>query len=119
VRTRLAQQICGDLSDNGVLNVIRLGNRWDLAFHQSLKRDAKGDVVEFDADPRLIEQFATEASAGIRKFTENGTSVVLAVTPEARPYVRMILERVFPTLPILSHVEVARSAEIRALGAVS
>lgn len=119
VRTRLAQQICGDLSDNGVLNVIRLGNRWDLAFHQSLKRDAKGDVVEFDADPRLIEQFATEASATIRKFTENGTSVVLAVTPEARPYVRMILERVFPTLPILSHVEVARSAEIRALGAVS
>ncbi|MBR0960964.1 flagellar biosynthesis protein FlhA [Bradyrhizobium japonicum] len=119
VRTRLAQQICGDLSDNGVLNVVRLGNRWDLAFHQSLKRDAKGDVVEFDADPRLIEQFATEASAVIRKFTENGTSVVLAVTPEARPYVRMILERVFPTLPILSHVEVARSAEIRALGAIS
>lgn len=119
VRTRLAQQICGDLSDNGVLNVVRLGNRWDLAFHQSLKRDAKGDVIEFDADPRLIEQFATEASAAIRKFTENGTSVVLAVTPEARPYVRMILERVFPTLPVLSHVEVARSAEIRALGAVS
>jgi flagellar biosynthesis protein FlhA len=119
VRTRLAQQICGDLSDNGVLNVVRLGNRWDLAFHQSLKRDAKGDIVEFDADPRLIEQFATEASAAIRKFTENGTSIVLAVTPEARPYVRMILERVFPTLPILSHVEVARSAEIRALGAIS
>ncbi|MCA1487434.1 FHIPEP family type III secretion protein, partial [Bradyrhizobium sp. IC4061] len=119
VRTRLAQQICGDLSDNGVLNVVRLGNRWDLAFHQSLKRDAKGDVVEFDADPRLIEQFATGASAAIRKFTESGTSVVLAVTPEARPYVRMILERVFPTLPILSHVEVARSAEIRALGAIS
>jgi flagellar biosynthesis protein FlhA len=119
VRTRLAQQICGDLSDNGVLNVVRLGNRWDLAFHQSLKRDAKGDIVEFDADPRLIEQFATEASAAIRKFTESGTSVVLAVTPEARPYVRMILERVFPRLPVLSHVEVARSAEIRALGAVS
>ena len=119
VRTRLAQQICGDLSEDGVLNVLRLGNRWDLAFHQSLKRDAKGDVVEFDADPRLIEQFATEASGAIRKFTESGTSVVLAVTPEARPYVRMILERVFPTLPVLSHVEVARSAEIRALGAIS
>ena len=119
VRVRLAQQICGDLSDSGVLNVVRLGNRWDLAFHQSLKRDSKGDVVEFDADPRLIEQFATEASAAIRKFTEKGTNVVLAVTPEARPYVRMILERVFPTLPILSHVEVARSSEIRSLGAVS
>ena len=62
VRMRLAQQICGDLADGGVLKVLRLGNRWDLAFHQSLKRDAKGDVVEFDIDPRLIEQFSTEAS---------------------------------------------------------
>jgi flagellar biosynthesis protein FlhA len=119
VRTRLAQQICGDLSENGVLNVVRLGNRWDLAFHQSLKRDAKGEVIEFDADPRLIEQFATEAAAAIRKITEKGTHVVLAVAPEARPYVRMILERVFPTLPVLSHVEVARSVEIRPLGAIS
>jgi flagellar biosynthesis protein FlhA len=119
VRGRLAQQICGDLSESGALNVVRLGNRWDLAFHKSLKRDSKGDVIEFDADPRLIEQFATEATAVIRKFTENGTNVVLAATPESRPYVRMILERVFPGLPILSHVEVARSAEIRPLGAVS
>jgi flagellar biosynthesis protein FlhA len=119
VRGRLAQQICGDLSENGVLNVVRLGNRWDLAFHKSLKRDTKGDVIEFDADPRLIEQFATESTAAIRKFTEGGTNVVLTVTPEARPYVRLILERVFPSLPILSHVEVARSEQIRQLGAVS
>ena len=44
VRIRMAQQICGDLSENGVLKVLRLGNRWDMAFHQSLKRDAKGEV---------------------------------------------------------------------------
>jgi flagellar biosynthesis protein FlhA len=119
VRGRLAQQICGDLSEGGGLNVVRLGNRWDMTFHKSLKRDSKGDVIEFDADPRLIEQFATEATAVIRKFNEDGTNVVLAATPESRPYVRMILERVFPSLPILSHVEVARSAEIRPLGAVS
>src|SRR5690606_17957196 len=41
VRIRMAQQICGDLSDGGVLKVLRLGSRWDLAFHQALKRDAK------------------------------------------------------------------------------
>ena len=67
VRIRLSQQICGDLADEGALAVLRLGNRWDLAFHQALKRDAKGDVVEFDIDPRQMEQFAAEASAAIRK----------------------------------------------------
>lgn len=42
VRIRMAQQICGDLAENGVLPVLRLGNRWDMVFHQALKRDAKG-----------------------------------------------------------------------------
>ena len=32
---RIAQQICGDLAEGGALNVLRLGNRWDLAFHQA------------------------------------------------------------------------------------
>src|SRR5690606_17192922 len=53
VRTRLAQQICGDLAEDGLLKVLRLGNRWDLAFHQALKRDAKGEIVELDIEPRL------------------------------------------------------------------
>ena len=66
VRIRMAQQICGDLTEGGVLKVLRLGNRWDLAFHQSLKRDAKGEVREFDIDPRQLEEFGQEASKAIR-----------------------------------------------------
>ena len=119
VRMRIAQQICGDFADNGVLKVLRLGNRWDLAFHQSLKRDGKGEIVEFDADPRLVEQFADDVSAAIRKAAGNGDTAVLVAPPEARPYVRMITERMFPTLPVLSHVEIARGAEIKSLGAIS
>ncbi len=85
VRMRMAQQICGDLSEGGTLKVLRLGNRWDLAFHQSLKRDPKGDVVEFDIDPRLIEQFGTEASKVIRGLMEQGHQFALVSAPDARP----------------------------------
>ena len=119
VRVRLAQQICGDLSDGGVLKVLRLGNRWDLAFHQALKRDAKGDVVEFDIDPRLIEQFSTEASKSIRSNMDQGHQFVLVAAPDARPYVRMVMERLFATLPVLSHVEIARGVQIKSLGSIS
>jgi len=38
---------------------------------------------------------------------------------EVRPFVRMILERMFPNLQTLSHLEVARGVEIQALGAIS
>jgi flagellar biosynthesis protein FlhA len=119
VRMRMAQQICGDMSENGLLKVLRLGNRWDLAFHQSLKRDAKGDVVEFDIDPRLIEQFGTEASKVIRTFLDQGNQFVLVSAPDARPYVRMVTERLFPTLPVLSHLEIARGVQIKSLGTIS
>jgi len=119
VRMRMAQQICGDLSDGGTLKVLRLGNRWDLAFHQSLKRDAKGEVVEFDIDPRLIEQFGTEASKVIRANLDQGHQFVLVSAPDARPYVRMVTERLFPTLPVLSHLEIARGVQVKSLGTVS
>ncbi len=119
VRIRMAQQICGDLSEGGVLKILRLGNRWDLAFHQALKRDQKGEVREFDIDPRQLEEFGEEAGKVIRSHLDAGERFGIVAAPEARPYVRMIIERLFPTLPVLSHVEIAKGAEIRILGAVS
>ena len=115
----MAQQICGELQDKGALKVLRLGNRWDLVFHQSLKRDAKGEIAEFDIDPRLMEQFAAESSAAIRKRMDEQHSFALVTTAETRPYVRMIIERMFPTLPVLSQLEIARGFEVKSLGAIS
>jgi len=119
VRMRMAQQICGDLLHDGKLGVLRLGNQWDLAFHQALKRDAKGEVTEFDIDPRLVEQFATEATKVIREKMDQGETFVLVAAPDARPYVRMMIERIFVNLPVLSHLEIARGVDIRAIGSIS
>jgi len=119
VRLRMSQQICGDLLQDSVLKLLRLGNRWDLAFHKALKRDQKGEVVELDFDPKLMDEFASEAAASIRKFNDEGQQFALITTPEARPYVRMIIERMFPKLAVLSHLEIARGVDIRPLGTIS
>jgi flagellar biosynthesis protein FlhA len=119
VRLRLAQQICGDLAQDGTLRIVRLGNRWDITFMQSLKRDAKGDVIEFDIDPRLIEQFANELTAAVRTFLERGEQFTLVTAPEARPYVRLIVDRLFPTLPVLSHIEISRGVKLEVMASLS
>jgi len=119
VRVRMAQQLCGDLADNGTLRVLRLGSKWDLVFHQALKRDNKGEVVEFDIDPRSLEEFSEQASRVIREFMDRGLPFVLVTSPETRSYVRMIIERLFATLPVLSHVELAKGIEIKILGSIS
>ena len=119
VRMRISHQICGSLLDQGFLKVLRLGNRWDMVFHQSLKRDAKGEVAEFDIDPRLMEEFAGQASAAIRKRLDEKHLFVVVTTAETRPFVRMIVERMFPTLPVLSQLEIARGIEVKSLGVVA
>jgi flagellar biosynthesis protein FlhA len=119
VRVRMSQQLCGDLADNGVLRVLRLGAKWDLVFHQAVKRDAKGEVIEFDIDPRNLEEFSEQAGKVIREFMDAGLPFVLVTSPETRSYVRMIVERLFSTLPVLSHVELAKGIEIKLLGSIS
>ena len=119
VRIRMAQQLCGDIARNGQLNVLRLGNRWDLAFHQALKRDPKGEVIEFDIDPRMLEEFSEEATKVVREHMDKGVPFVLVTSPDSRPYVRMIVERIFATLPVLSHVEIAKGIEVKLLGSIS
>jgi len=119
VRVRMAQQICGDLADNGILRVLRLGSKWDLLFHQAIKRDPKGDIIDFDIDPRSLEEFSEQAGKVIREYMDKGMPFVLVTSPETRSYVRMIIERLFATLPVLSHVELAKGTEIKVLGSIS
>jgi flagellar biosynthesis protein FlhA len=119
VRVRMSQQLCGDLADNGTLRVLRLGNKWDMVFHQALKRDAKGEIVEFDIDPRHLEEFSEQATKVIREHLDRGMPFVLVSSPESRSYVRMIIERLFATLPVLSHVELAKGLEIKIIGSIS
>jgi flagellar biosynthesis protein FlhA len=119
VRARMAQQICADFSQDGVLKILRLGQRWEMALHQALRRDVKGEVIEFDIDPSLIEQFSAELSKIVRDLMDKGSIFVLVAAPDIRPYVRMVTERMFANLPVLSHLEIARGVPIVQVGAVS
>jgi flagellar biosynthesis protein FlhA len=119
VRVRLGSQICSDLAVDGVLGVLRLGPRWDLFFHERMKRDAKGEILGFDADPAQIEKFSNEAGTAIRERMEQGDSFILLTTPEARPYVRLLLSRAFPAQPVLSHMEIGGGAQVKSVGSIS
>jgi flagellar biosynthesis protein FlhA len=118
VRQRLGQQICGDLAKDGALAVLRLGARWDLAFNEALRRDQRGEIVEFALDPAQVEEFSRNASRVIQGLIEKGESFVVVTAVEARPFVRMILERLFPTLAVLSHAELARGIQLKPIGSI-
>jgi flagellar biosynthesis protein FlhA len=119
VRIRLAHQICGDLAQSGSLKIVRLGTKWELAFHKSLRKDGRGDVVEFDIDPSEIERFCSESALILKRLQDEGMQFCLVCSAETRLYVKMILERMYPNLPILSHAEIARGIEVDQIGTIS
>ncbi len=119
VRARMSQQLCGDLTIDGVLHLIRLGNRWELALREGLKRDAAGEIVQFDIDPRLLEEFGAALGQEIGGQKQKYDRLAIVTTPESRPYVRMIVERMHPDVAVLSHLEIGKGIEIRIVGTLS
>jgi flagellar biosynthesis protein FlhA len=48
--------------------------------------------------------------------------LIIEAIAEIAPHVRrteQIVERLYPTLPVLSHVEIAKGVEIRVIGSIS
>ena len=119
IRSRLSQQICADLSSDNVLNIFRIGTRWELAFQQALKRDQKGEIVEFDFDPRQLELFGKELNDSLRERVELGESFVIVCMADARPYVRMVVERLFSSVSVLSHLEISRNVKVCSIGSLT
>jgi len=68
---------------------------------------------------RMIEQFANELTTAIKALIDRGEQFALVTAPEARPYVRMIVDRLFPALPVLSHVEISRGMKIEVIASLS
>jgi flagellar motor component MotA len=67
----------------------------------------------------MIEQFAGELTGAVKAFLERGEQFALVTAPEARPYVRLIVDRLFPTLPVLSHIEIARGVRLDVMASLS
>ena len=68
---------------------------------------------------RMIEQFANELTSAVKSLLERGEQFTLVTAPEARPYVRLIVDRLFPTLPVLSHIEISKGVRLDVLASLS
>lgn len=68
---------------------------------------------------RIIEQFANELTSALKPLIDSGEQFAVVTAPEARPYVRMIVDRLFPSLPVLSHIEISRGVSVEILASLS
>ncbi|MDK3016708.1 flagellar biosynthesis protein FlhA [Pseudodonghicola flavimaris] len=117
VRGRLAKQICQSLADaKGYVPVIVLSPEWERELNTAVSPG--GEENAFLMSPARVQDFVLAARKEIQKFAEGDQWPALLVTPDVRPYVRQILERVSPITQVISHNEVHRKASLRTVATI-
>ncbi len=115
VRTRLARQLSAAAAgENGVIPVATLSPRWEQAFAEALV--GEGEDRQLAMAPSTLQEFMTAFKALYDRMASRGESPVLLTSPNSRPYVRTIIERIRPATMVLSQSEIHPKAKLRTLG---
>ena len=117
VRKRLANQICRALTDeSGFIPVFTLSGSWEKEFAEAVR--ISGDERNFLMSPQRVQEFVLAARQQIQKCAARDEWPALMVAPEARSFVRSMLERVSPNTQVISHNEVHRKAHMRTVATI-
>lgn len=117
VRGRMPAQICQQYTgEDGFLPVIAVSADWDRELLEAVVVD--GDERRFTMPPSRVQEFILNARKVIQEFANRDEWPVLLVNPDARPYVRSMLERVSPNTPVLSHNEIHRKASLKTVAQI-
>ncbi|NUH64974.1 flagellar biosynthesis protein FlhA [Sulfitobacter sp. S0837] len=117
VRRRLSSQICQGLADEqGFVPVITLSPSWEAEFIEAVK--IVGEDRTFVMSPKRVQEFVLQARQQIQRFATEDSWPALMVNPEARSYVRSMLERVSPMTPVISNAEIHRKVSLRTVATI-
>jgi flagellar biosynthesis protein FlhA len=117
VRGRLSRQICtANQGFDGALPVITLSASWEQAFAEAMVGD--GDRKQLALAPTRLREFVGQVRQAFDQAAATGEVPVLLTSPQARPYVRSLVERFRPQTTVMSQSEIHPSAKLKTLGQV-
>ncbi|MBS0473304.1 MAG: flagellar biosynthesis protein FlhA [Proteobacteria bacterium] len=117
VRARLARQLChANLAPGGYLPIIALSPAWEQAFAESIV--GQGEDRQLAMAPSQLQAFIQSVRDRFDEATNKGEVPVLLTSPQARPFVRSIIERFRAQTVVMSQSEIHASVKLRTMGQV-
>ncbi len=117
VRAHLARQICVSLiNHDGVIPVVSLSGGWEKEFGASIHTN--GDERQLAMEPTKVQAFMNTLKDTFENHMMTGEQPVLLTSARNRPFVRSLIERALPSVPVISQAEVHPKVKIRTLGSL-
>ncbi|WP_240666554.1 flagellar biosynthesis protein FlhA [Longirhabdus pacifica] len=118
VRQALSRQITQQYaSDNQSLKVITLAAAVEKKIVDSVQQTEQGNYLAMD--PTSSQLILRRTKEECNKLLQLGQQPVLLASPNIRMYLRQLLVRALPDVPILSYNELEPSVEIKSVGVVN
>jgi len=118
VRKSLARAICQKFADSdGEINALSLDPRLEEELRESIQR-TNGEV-RLALSPQRLRQIIAVISEQTRNAFRAGAETVVLTDSQIRPYVRNIIARVFPDVPVISYDEIADGVRVNSVGVIS
>lgn len=117
VRQRLALQICRGLAqEDGYITAILLSPEWEQEVGTAIHEE--GDHRNFVMAPSKIQDLVNLTRTRIAEAAAKGDWPAVLTSAQVRPFVRHLVERINPTISVISHAEVHQRAKLRTVGQI-
>jgi len=117
VRQALARQITSQFSQsNESLKVITLSGKVEKIIADSITQSEHGSYLSIDPD--TSGEFIKAVNKEVEEMSIAQQQPILLCSPAIRMYVKQLVERYMPTLPVLSYNELDADLEVQSVGVV-
>ncbi|MEJ5142078.1 flagellar biosynthesis protein FlhA [Gluconobacter albidus] len=111
VRIRLARQISSSVMNaQGYIPVLSLSPEWELAAYESLSASIEEKQINFS--PSQMQRFVSSLKYSFESSSKEGRIPVILTSRNLRLPLRRIVERIQPTVSVLSQEELFSRAKI-------
>lgn len=116
-RQGLSRQLTDQVSPpDGPLYVVTLGGQTEQLIQDAVQKTEFGNYLALD--PEQAREIIERSGEQLSMFERYGASAVILCSPTIRLFMRQLLERYYPEVPVLAYNELLSSIEVKSIGVI-
>jgi flagellar biosynthesis protein FlhA len=118
VRQSLTRQITEQYAENGVIQVLTAGSTLEKGISDCIQQTEAG-VYYLSMDPQLSRKITEVLHGHIEQIVKAGGQPIFLTSPAIRMYLKQLVDKIMPVVPVLAYTELEPDIEIQSIGVVN
>lgn len=118
VRQSLTRQITEQYAENGVIHVLTAGATLEKGISDNIQQADSG-MQYLSMDPQMSRKIMERLRDEMEHVMKAGGQPIFLTSPSIRMYLKQFVDKIIPTVPVLSYTELEPDIEIQSIGVVN